>query len=430
MKKISEEKSDQRTIYEKIQIVVGITFAIVFFFAYGTGRLEPPQNFAIRMIIYFSVPSIIFFLYLSSIKKVFPQRIGDCLHSLLVIFILSTFAMLYGERIGGFFIFLFFLVIVLFSLLSDPFLPVFIGAVMSLILLAEYLYVNILSQFNFLSFIKLTLQIISLLIIGFTSSNLVKKTTSEQQKSKELKHAYKNIKELSGMKTEFLRVVNHQLRTPVSIIKGMSSMLAEGTLPKKKQEEFIKKLYLSSERLHTILDDILVAQNLAGSPASFELRPCKIEEIIEKLVNHQKSIAEAKGLEIVFSKPKEKIPIVLLDEEIVNRVVSRLIDNAILYTDKGKIDVSLNLKKERDGKFIQISVKDSGIGLDKKDKKNLFKLFHRGEKATSLHPNGSGLGLFIVKSLIESHKGSVRAESKGRGKGSVFIIKLPFMVEV
>ncbi|XOB40202.1 MAG: ATP-binding protein [Candidatus Nealsonbacteria bacterium] len=262
-------------------------------------------------------------------------------------------------------------------------------------------------------------------------ANKLQKASSELRKAYiELKKASENIKELSEMKTEFLKVVNHQLRTPVSIIKGMSSMLVEGTLTKKKQKEYVKKLYLSSERLHTILDDILVAQNLAGGPTSVELRPCKIEEVIERLVNHQKSIAEVKGLKISFSKPKENIPIALLDEEIINRIISRLIDNAILYTDKGKIEISLELKEEKTKKFIQISVKDSGIGLDKKDKKNLFRLFHRGEKATSLHPNGSGLGLFIVKNLIESHKGTVKAESKGRDKGSTFVISLPFLTEV
>lgn len=262
-------------------------------------------------------------------------------------------------------------------------------------------------------------------------ANKLQKASGELREAyTELKKASENIKELSEMKTEFLKVVNHQLRTPVSIIKGMSSMLTEGGLSKKKQKDYVKKLYLSSERLHTILDDILVAQNLAGGPTSVELRPCNIGEVIERIVSHQQSIAEAKGLKMVFNRPKEKIPLALLDEEIINRIVSRLIDNAVLYTDKGKIEVSLVLIKEKDNKFIQISVKDSGIGLDKKDKKNLFKLFHRGDKATSLHPNGSGLGLFIVKNLIESHKGTVKVDSKGRGKGSTFIVSLPFLTEV
>ena len=122
----------------------------------------------------------------------------------------------------------------------------------------------------------------------------------------------------------------------------------------------------------------------------------------------------------------------------IERIVSRVIDNAILYTpstgsgrgDKNQIKVSLKLKKLKDKRFIQISVKDSGLGLTKEDKKNLFKLFHRGEEATSLHPNGSGLGLFIVKNLVELHKGTIKVKSEGRNKGTTFIIRLPISTEI
>ena len=134
------------------------------------------------------------------------------------------------------------------------------------------------------------------------------------------------IESLSQMKTEFLKVVNHQLRTPVSIIKGLSSMLDEDSLTKKKKKEFIKKLYLASERLGTILDDILVAQGLVGNPASVSLRPCNITDAIKWLVNHHKPLAESKGLKIGFTKPKKANPIALFDEEIINRIITRLID--------------------------------------------------------------------------------------------------------
>ncbi len=207
-------------------------------------------------------------------------------------------------------------------------------------------------------------------------------------------------------------------------------MIEEGSVKGEKLKEYIRKSYLSSERLSTILDDILLAQGLVGGKEDVKLSSCQLEELIEGVVNHSKSIAKGKNLKIVFEKLKEPLPITLLDTAIIERVVSRLIDNAILYTDRGKITVSLELKKEKGKDLIQISVKDSGIGLDKEDKKNLFRLFHRGEKATSLHPNGSGLGLFIVKNLIESHKGKVKAKSAGRSKGSTFIISIPLITEV
>jgi signal transduction histidine kinase len=246
----------------------------------------------------------------------------------------------------------------------------------------------------------------------------------------ELKEASKNIEELSKMKSEFLKVVSHQLRTPASIIKGMLSMIVEGSIKGEKLKEFIKKCYLSSERLTTILDDILVAQGLIGGGEPVKFSPCQIEKIVERKVEHLRVQAEMKGLKISFSKPKEPLPITLADSEMIERAISRIIDNAILYTEKGEIKISVRLKKEGEKDFIEISVKDQGIGLDEEDKKNLFKLFYRGKKATSLHPNGTGLGLFIVNEFVKIHKGKVEAKSEGRGKGSNFIIALPIITEV
>jgi len=286
-------------------------------------------------------------------------------------------------------------------------------------------------------FFKPILQIMSFLIVGWVSSGLVEKTLNEEKISLELKKAYvdlkeasKHIKALSEMKTEFLKVVNHQLRTPVSIIKGMLSMMAEGSVKGKKLKEFIKKSYLSSERLSTLLDDILLAQTLVGGTFHLNLSPCQIEDIIYTLLEYFKPLARANKLRITFTKPKEPLPTTLADSEMLKRAISRLIDNAILYSDKGRIEISLSLKKQKDKQLIQFTIKDSGIGLDKEDKENLFKLFYRGEKATSLHPNGSGLGLFIVKHIIKAHKGTIRVKSKGRGKGTTFFIALPVIGEM
>jgi signal transduction histidine kinase len=437
MKRINLITKDPRDFFVKIQAISSIVFVSFHFAAVFFNIWKPPETTFAKLILYFGVPLILLSLYLTAIRKIFSQKLGDIIHSSVLILVISAFAIAYDGRIGGSLVFLFFLLIAVSILFMDDFLPLFIAGVISLIVGFEFFLTTDFSTIVYLTLFKPILQIMSFLVVGWSSSNLVKRTISEQKVSEELRKSggelrgvYRDIKELSEMKTEFLKIVNHQLRTPVSIIKGMSSMLTEGMITKKKQKEYFKKLYLSSERLHTILDDILAAQDLSGGPAGVDLRPCNIVETVERLISHHKSLAEAKKLKIVFNKPKKSIPLVLLDEEIINRVVFRLIDNAILYTDKGKIEVSLKLTEEKNNKLIQISVKDSGIGLDKKDKKDLFKLFHRGEKATSLHPNGSGLGLFIVKNLIESHRGTVEAKSKGRGKGTTFTIKLPFRVDV
>jgi len=252
-----------------------------------------------------------------------------------------------------------------------------------------------------------------------------------QNLEQKVKEQTKDIQALLAMKSEFLKVVSHQLNTPVSIIKSMLSMMVEGSVKGEKLEEFIKKSYLSSERLYTILSDILAAQGLIGREMPINLSLCQIEEIIEKQVEHFKIQTEMKGLKITFKKPKELLPTTLADSEMIERIISRLIDNAILYTERGgEIEVSIKSKKEDSKDFIVILVKDSGIGLTEEEKKKLFTLFWRGQRATGLHPNGSGLGLFIVENLIEIHKGKIEVQSEGKDKGSTFIITLPIITEV
>lgn len=446
-----ENIKNYRKIYEKIQIILSISAGILAFVALRFELWELPESIFGAAIMYIGVPLLLLSLYLTSIRKVFPQRIGDVIHICVALLVISNFNLYYGNGIGSYFVFLFFLLIILSSLLLDEFIPLFTGVLVSLILIGEFFLSADLTRISYIPVVGKILQIIAFLTVGWSCSSLVKRTLSEQKTSQELrkttgelrektqelqkaytelKEASKNIEALSEMKSEFLKVVNHQLRTPVSIIKGMSSILAEGTLPQEKQKDFIQKLYLSSERLTTILDDILTAQALVGGIEKPKLAPCQIEEIVKSQIEHLKSRAEAKDLKILYKKPKETLPITLADPEMLKRILSRLIDNAILYTEKGKIEASLTLKKDKDKDFIQISVRDTGIGLDKEDKKNLCKLFYRGDRATHLHTNGSGLGLFIVKNLIEAHQGKIEAKSKGRDKGSTFIVRLPVITEV
>lgn len=248
--------------------------------------------------------------------------------------------------------------------------------------------------------------------------------------TKRLRKAYKNIKDLSQMKTEFLKVVGHQLRTPVSIIRGLVSMLEEGGVSRDKEKKYIGELYLTSERLTTILEDILVAQRLVAEEYKVEPAPCDAAELLKNITEQFEPMAAKKHLKLIIESPKEKIFKLSMDEETVEKIVSRLVDNAILYTSverggKKEIVISFNTSKEGRKKFIAISVQDSGIGLNEHDKKNLFKLFFRGKRAVYVRPNGSGLGLFIVKKLAEAHGGRIKVESKGRGKGSTFTLILP-----
>jgi signal transduction histidine kinase len=294
--------------------------------------------------------------------------------------------------------------------------------------------------FTFKSFKPRVIGIIVFFCFCFLGYFLIKTVNSEikermknERLERELEKSNKSINALSKIKTEFLKVVGHQLRTPVSIIRGISSMLVEGSIKDNQKEHFIKELYSSSERLTSILDDILVTQGLIGGSEFIKSSSCQIEKIIKNQINSLVAFAETKKIKIKFKKPKKLLPIIFVDPDMIGKAIWKLIENAILYTplpgpnrkEIEEVMVKVHLKKKRERKFIEISVKDNGIGLGKEDKKNVFKVFYRGEKATALYPNASGLGLFIVKNFIEIHDGRIVAKSEGRGKGSEFIITLP-----
>lgn len=425
-----------RALYLRLQVITALIVVVAHWAVVLLDVWRPPKTLATQVLLYLGVPIVLISLYLINIKKIFPQRWGDAIQTSILVFLISIFGFYYGGGIGGDFVFLFLLLIAFSNLLLDPLIPLFTAGLTSLIIIGEFILTTNFAQLSYLPLTKSILQIMSFLIIGWISSGLVARTLAEQRTAhelrktaRELRSAYRSIEALSHMKSEFLKVVNHQLRTPVSIIKGILSMMDE-VMDREKLKKFINKAYLSSERLSTILDDILLAQNLVGGKEGVKLSSCQVEELLQKVVSRFQPIAKGKNLKITFKEPKKELPIVLIDSSIIERVISRLVDNAILYTEKGEIIIFLGTKKEKGKERIEISIKDSGIGLVKEDKENLFKLFHRGEEATSLHPNGSGLGLFIVKNLVEVHKGKVRAKSPGRGKGTTFIITLPLITEV
>lgn len=230
----------------------------------------------------------------------------------------------------------------------------------------------------------------------------------------------KNITRLLEMKTEFLRIVNHQLRTPTSIVKGMLSMIVEGSFKGKEKNEAIEKVYISSERLETILDDLLNAQNLIGKELTLHLEPIELSLIIENTIKEFETVIRRRKLKVVFNQPKEKIPVFLLDRHLVEIILKKIIDNAVVYTIEGKISIDL----QKMGKDIQISITDTGIGIFEEDLPKLFQLFQRGQNAERVHPNGSGLGLFIAKGYLEAHHGTIRLESQ-LGQGTKATIVLP-----
>ncbi|PIU46403.1 hypothetical protein COS93_02660 [bacterium (Candidatus Gribaldobacteria) CG07_land_8_20_14_0_80_33_18] len=226
------------------------------------------------------------------------------------------------------------------------------------------------------------------------------------------------------LKTEFVTISAHQLRTPLSAIKWTIRMLLDGDVGKltDEQTEFLKKAYQSNERMVNLINDLLNVTRIEEGRYLYNPEELDMIELIEKTIIPLKEIAERKNLKFEFLKPKEKEIKVRVDKEKISLAISNLVDNAINYTKEGKI--SIQFEYDSKDKQVKFSVKDTGIGISEEQQKRLFSKFFRGINAIKAETEGTGLGLFIAKNIIEAHGGRIWFESE-EGKGTTFYFTLP-----
>lgn len=239
--------------------------------------------------------------------------------------------------------------------------------------------------------------------------------------TKDILDKSEHLRRLLAMRTEFLNIASHQLRTPVSVIKNMLSMLAENSVPKARIAEFHKTAFEKSAKLSVIVNDILQASEMDSEKMEFSITSVDIGSLLKSICRDKKIEVENKRLKLKLSLPKIALPRVLADEKYIEQVILNLINNAIQYTQKG----SITLKAEENGGYVLIRVIDTGIGIAAEDIPKLFHKFSRTQDAINTFADGSGLGLFIVKKIIKEHPDSdVWIENSELGKGTAIALKL------
>jgi len=241
--------------------------------------------------------------------------------------------------------------------------------------------------------------------------------------------ANKKLIKLDEAKSEFISIASHQLRTPLTIIKGYISMILEGNFGELTpgEKDSLEKVYASNERLIQLVENLLNISRIESGRLQYEFKPIQLDDLVDSVVEELEPKAKGKGLRFSYKRPKKKMPAVIIDEEKVRQVVMNLVDNAIKYTKKGSVTVSLKPSKSRDkkiGNCLEFCVTDSGMGISEEDLPNLFKKFSRGTGSSLIHTEGTGLGLYVAKQMIEAHQGRIWAESVGENKGSKFCFKL------
>jgi len=240
-------------------------------------------------------------------------------------------------------------------------------------------------------------------------------------------HDVTREKRIESMKTEFVSIAAHQLRTPLSAIKWTIRMFLIGDLGKitKEQTNFLEKTYQSNERMINLINDLLNVTRIEEGRYLYKPTLVNFENLIQTAMESFKEKIKTRKINFKFEKPKEKIPKIKVDIEKMQLVIQNLLDNAIRYTlEGGKITVSLKYKE----KELKFSIQDTGIGISKEQQKRIFTKFFRTVNAVKMETEGSGLGLFIAKNIIDAHGGKIWFESE-KGKGSTFSFSLPFKKE-
>lgn len=252
----------------------------------------------------------------------------------------------------------------------------------------------------------------------------IKRRKEKERIAQELREAYVRLEKLDQAKTEFISIASHQLRTPLTAIKGYLSLIKEkvyGEVPENMKKP-LHNVYISSERLIKLVNDLLNISRIEAGKVKAEIEKTSVEDIIDSVVEELESLAKNKeNFEVIWEKPESPLPKVPIDKEKIRQVILNLIDNAIRYTKEGRITIQC----ETDQDVFRMKVADTGPGMSKDDLDNIFQSFTRGKTGQTSWTGGSGLGLYIAKKYVDMHHGRIWAESPGRGKGSTFYLELP-----
>ena len=275
----------------------------------------------------------------------------------------------------------------------------------------EIIYASGFTQVLFRSSIFLLVLIFSIQLIR----NMIK-----------LEQANVRLQELDKLKSEFVSLATHQIRAPLSAIKGYLSEVFEGGFGTvtPELEKVLRIVFQSTENLVHIVGDFLNISRIEQNKMKYELAPLDLKKLVEDLVKELKPNIDRVGLGFSFEAGAGDFT-VNADIGKVREVVSNLVDNALKYTPKGSIKLSLSADEAK--KKVLLKISDTGIGIDPAVMPKLFQKFTRAEGANEVNIIGTGLGLYVAKMMIEGMQGRIWAESEGKDKGSQFYVELPIV---
>ncbi len=255
-------------------------------------------------------------------------------------------------------------------------------------------------------------EIVAILVIAVTAIIFIISHTVTQ--------GFDKLAQANKMKTEFVSVASHQLRTPLAAMRWTLNLLNDGRIKAEELADYLGLIKESNERMIKLVNDLLDVSRIEMGKTLLNPRQTNLYVLIQKIINNFSAYAKANNI-VIAIEASETLPNVFVDPEKISLVIQNLVDNAIKYI-KGKGEIKISL--EGNAKFVKVAVGDTGVGIPAAQQKFIFQKFFRSDNVMKHQTVGTGLGLFIAKSVIEESRGKIWFESQ-EGKGTTFFFTLP-----
>lgn len=294
-----------------------------------------------------------------------------------------------------------------------------------ILIASQYTYTNSTTSTIVLTTITLILTTVAGIYLNRSVRKEIKQREEIEELAKKLAKANKRLRKLDKAKSEFVSIASHQLRSPLTAMRGYASMLLEGSYGKLPEtaRDVIQRIAESSKNMAVSVEDYLNVSRIESGNMKYELIDFNIADEASRVVDDTRQEAIKSGLLLTYKSDLKRNGIVNADRGKVAQILHNLINNSIKYTQNGSITVYVS--EDTKSNMIHIDIKDTGVGMSTEELDNIFGKFERAPGANAVNVSGTGLGLFVAKSMAEHMGGSITAFSDGKGLGSTFRISFP-----
>jgi signal transduction histidine kinase len=257
------------------------------------------------------------------------------------------------------------------------------------------------------------------------AQDLEKTNFNLESANSNLEIANEKLKELDELKTEFVSLTTHQIRGPLTALKGYASMILEGDFGEVSSsiKEPVGIIFESSQSLERVVEDFLDISRIEQGKMKYNFAKIDFGELVKNVTEELKPTIAKTKLTFSFDVIGDNFT-VNADKEKIKQVILNFIDNSLKYTPSGSVKVFVENVVSNGKKVVRFSVKDTGVGIAKETLPKLFEKFSRAKDANKTNILGTGLGLYVARKMVEAHNGKLWAESEGEGKGSQFYVEL------